>query len=265
MPTKPEGVKVSKIGEGLPVFQEEPVYWNEDIRELYVDARSRYEMQLKKDGNWYAVLARPGIVKEDYFHGVFDLFAGVGINVLQTDKAYYAEINGGGGFTVINALNAGLRITTGGSTNNNNLFGTGDDSGLNHPFNKSSAIFYNIKLRWPEAADLTNTSMLMGFYYDADNYIALRFDTAVDGILRFVTRSGGNETLSELGTPTHDTWFDQQYYISSDLVRMYCECSDDTYEHEANLTTQDLAFYCKVQTLENAAKKFDIQHMRYVH
>lgn len=249
----------------LIYFKREPIesitYYTGTHRELWCLNRETHCIQVKKGTEWFAVRSDPAENIEDDFIGVFDLTA-LGIATIISDNAWYANKVGAGTFTANSGARSGMRITTGGTTNNANLFTNGDNSGSVYVWNQANQPHGNYKIRFPDAVD--NMKVLAVMYEDANNYFGIRYDTSVDANLHFITKDGvgaGNEEDTSLGAPDSD--FHEVYFKmpTDGSVRFYYEGLANL-THTTHIPTGDLTFYVYVETLENDAKIIDISHFQ---
>lgn len=201
---------------------------------------------------------------DEPFQGIHSFLAAV-VDAVVGAYAYRFEVNGAGGAAAaIDEKHGGMRITTGAGNGDNVEWGTGDTTGFQHPLNLDQDIFWHIHIRFPEAADLLNVSFLGGYYYDADNYCCFRYDSAVDDHLRWVTRSGGSETVEDLGVVAPDTWIGMYGELGSTAVYIALDEGSALIEQTTDIPTTNMAYYLKLQTNENVAKKFDMRHFRII-
>lgn len=239
-------------------------YLDKDLREGYNASRRRWELQIQKLRHWFVRDADPCWKMDEPFQGVHNFRAAV-VDAVVATYAYRFEVDGAGGSALaLDEKFGGMRLTTGGSNGNSVEWGTGDTTGFKHPLNLDQDIFWHIHIRFPEASDLTNSFFLGGFYYDADNYCCFRYDSAVDNHLRWVTRSGGSETIEDLGVLSPNTWIGMYGELSSTAIYIALDEETELIEQTTDLPTTDLAYYATLQTNENVAKKFDMRHFTII-
>jgi hypothetical protein len=142
--------------------------------------------------------------------------------------------------------------------------GCGDNTGFIHPWNVTRDIYYQLRFRVPLAADLAHVFQLLGLYYDADNYICMRYDPdgtyyAADPHRLLVTRSGGLETTTQLSTPDNN-WHTLNVRARTDSV-LYVWDTAITVIHTTHVPTVNLGHYFFIETEEGLAKSLDLEHL----
>jgi len=209
-------------------------------------------------GEWWIIDSEPGETIKDNFNGIFDI-TGLGLATIISNYAYYAIKTGAGTITANTGPSAGVRLTTGATTNDDILITTGDNTGPAYTWNPLNTPWMHLHYRFPNAGDAANSYFLGAFYKDANNYIGIRYDTAVDTNLRFVTRSGGVETLTVLGALDTD-WHDIYVKFTATDVRL-CQEGGGTFSHTTNIPSGNFTWYTYLKTLANAAKNYDVAHL----
>lgn len=102
--------------------------------------------------------------------------------------------------------------------------------------------------------------MLAGVYTNANNYICIRYDTAVDANLRFVTRAAAAETTTVLGAADNN-WHQAYLTAGSTECRLILD-GGTTVSHNTNIPAGNLCLYAYLETLAGAAKNIDLRHLR---
>lgn len=237
------------------------------MREGWNVAKSRWEREILYGADWFVIHANPCLFKEDEFIGVFDVRAVVaGLPLLISDRAFRLVPTGGAGpwATSLDALRAGIRLTTGGTGGDDVTMVEGDNNAIVRSWNVSQDIYFHAHFRFPNPADLTNIFLLAGKWRDNDNYICIRFDPtgtyyAANPNLLLVTRSAGVETVTSLGAPDNN-WHVCWARSRATSVRFVID-GGATIVHTTNIPAGNMAEYCFLETEENAAKNFDFQHL----
>lgn len=225
--------------------------------------KQRWEWLIKYGSEWFVFNAFPSVRVEDDFMGVFDL-SGFGIPCIVSESPFYVATTGAGTFTAIDMLRGGLRVTTAGAIGDDNTITAGDNAGSIYPWNVSQDIYFHAHFRFPFAADLTDVFLLTGLWADANNYICIRFDPtgayyAANPNLLYVTRRGGSETTTSLGTPDNN-WHKIWCVNSSGVAKIVID-GGATIAHTTNVPISNLTQYCFLETQAAAAKHFDFGHL----
>jgi len=244
------------------------IYWSCDpdpskatLRYTYNPQKNRREVQKKIGGEWWVIDAMPAqVMKEDYL-SVLDF--GALLAFVLSERVHYATVVGGGTFRSINEVGGGLRVTTGAVNTNSNIMGGGDNTGPTYSWNVASELWFYAQFRIPFASDLTNVRMLAGFYRDANNYVAVRLDTAIDPNLFFVCRSGGVETAESIGLPVGNVWYLAYAHLTPNEVSISFNGVTPR-KYTANIPTINLTHYVSLQTLDNVAKNIDIRRLSII-
>jgi len=262
--TPPAAFRV-KIGKAyrpdLIYFNPEPyeniTYWTSISRTKWSDTGGDRSDEVLAGGEWWTVDKALGEINRDIFIGIFDI-TGLGVASVISNYAYYATKVGLGTFTANTGASTGMRITTGAVINDNNLIATGDNTGIGLKWNPAQTIWKRCRYRFPNAGDAANSYFLGGLYQDANNYVALRYDTAVDNNLRLVTRALGVETPTVIGV-LDTNWHTIYMKFTAGEVRF---CHDGTVTvHTTNVPAGNFAWYHYFETLANAAKNYDLAHL----
>lgn len=234
------------------------VYWNPTLRDVYGQSRGLRATQFLGGTQWFDIEARPAESVEDYFSGIFDLTA-LGIPLLLSQYPWYATKTGAGTFTANNGVNEGMRITTGSTINDLNLFAGGDNTGPKYVWNVTQKIHGHGHIKFPGVK--TNMKVMVVMYEDANNYFGFRYDTSIDANLHFITKDGvgaGNEEDTDLGAPDA-AWHEVYWKTPPGEVRVY-EAGFGNITHTTHIPTGNMTAYFYVETLDNVAKTFDFAH-----
>jgi len=234
------------------------IYWSSTLRTNTDAVTGSVILERYVCGEWWIIDSEPGETIKDNFNGIFDI-TGLGLATIISNYAYYAIKTGAGTITANTGPSAGVRLTTGATTNDDILITTGDNTGPAYTWNPLNTPWMHLHYRFPNAGDAANSYFLGAFYKDANNYIGIRYDTAVDTNLRFVTRSGGVETLTVLGALDTD-WHDIYVKFTATDVRL-CQEGGGTFSHTTNIPSGNFTWYTYLKTLANAAKNYDVAHL----
>lgn len=238
-----------------PENVENEVYWSNTHRTRYsiTGSGARVDEELS-GGEWWTVNCSYAEVYMDTFNGIFDI-TGLGIASVISNYAYYAVMVGAGTYTANAGPSTGMRMTTGALVNNSNLIATGDNTGIGLSWNPAQTVWMHLHYRFPNAGDAVNSEFLGAFYRDANNYVGIRYDTAVDNNLRLVTRAAAAETLTVIG-PLDTNWHEIFVKFSTGEVRF---CQDGAVVvHTTNVPAGNFAWYNYLETLAVAAKNYDV-------
>ncbi|MCW4049510.1 MAG: hypothetical protein NWE89_07205 [Candidatus Bathyarchaeota archaeon] len=186
--------------------------WQNDLRIFWNPTKNRQEKYFRcqhGDREWFLRDALPARVWEESFIGRphFRVATfGVGL-----DREWDTNGDGApaaGNFASANELGGGLILRTDGGLNDWLALHTGDQ----YPTAVSVSPHFNLRT---ELVDITDVFFLLGLvsvtnletgnnqpWATPDDGMWLEYDTAVDGNLRFVTRSGAVETSTSIGAPT---------------------------------------------------------------
>lgn len=235
----------------------EEINYDDVIKTSFNTDKQRLETLVKFDsGGWFVYDAVPSCRLEDYFHGIWDFWTGVGWNMIISERPYRAINNGGASWVALNQSYGGVRMSTAAITGRYAAFGTGDDNGFVHTFNAQNNISFHIDFR-----SFTNTNEISfgGLYNNwSGAFIGIRLNTSVDGNWYFVTNDSSAETTTSLGasdTDWHKIWFE----INETSAQLSIDGSSRI-THSTNIPTDDLMPYLYIETLENVAKSIDIRH-----
>jgi len=237
------------------------INWSNDLRNIYCHTRDLRCIQERKGDDWWTLDAHPAETKIDNFSSVMDL-SGIPLSTLIASTPWYAAKVGAGTFLANEGTMQGMRITTGATTNNDNLLTDGDTTGTKRIWNITQYPTLHIHYRVPEVGDAGNMAFFIIFWEDANNYIGLRYDTNVDNKLRFVTKDGagaGNEETTDLGTLDTD-WHELNVKVLVTSVKFIID-GGTTYTHTTHIPNGNMASYIYLKTLENVAKKMDVSHL----
>jgi len=227
-----------------PESVENVIYWTDISRTKWSDTGGDRSDEVLAGGEWWTVDKALGEVNLDVFIGIFDI-TGLGVASVISNYAYYATKVGLGTFTANTGASTGMRIATGAVINDNNLITTGDNTGIGLKWNPVQTIWKRCRYRFPNAGD-------------ANNYVALRYDTAVDNNLRLITRALGAETPTIIG-PLDTNWHTIYMKFTAGEVRF---CHDGTVTvHTTNIPAGNFAWYHYLETLANAIKNYDLAHL----
>ena len=239
---------------------ENVINWSSTLREVTCVVHGAKQLQTLQGGEWWVIDAQPAETMRDNFTGVFDLTGIAGINAIISNYAYYADKTGAGSITANVGANAGMRMTTGATTNDDVTVTTGDNSASAYTWNPANTTWMHLHYRFPNAGDAVAVRFMGMFYQDANNYVGIRYDTAVDTNLRFVTRALGAETLTVLGaldTDWHEIWIK---FTATD-VRLYQADTPAVLSHTTNIPTGNFTWYNYLKTGADVAKHYDIAHL----
>lgn len=240
-----------------PESIENVIYWTDISRTKWSDTGGDRSDEVLAGGEWWTVDKALGEKNLDIFIGVFDITA-FGVASVISNYAYYAAKVGLGTFTANTGASTGMRIATGAVINDSNVIATGDNTGIGLKWNPLQTVWKRCRYRFPNAGDAANSYFLGGLYRDANNYVALRYDTAVDNNLRLVTRALGAETPTIIG-PLDTSWHTIYMKFSAGEVRF---CHDGTVTvHTTNVPAGDFAWYQYLETLANAVKNYDLAEL----
>ena len=243
-----------------PKFVENVIYWTDINRTKWSDKGGDRSDEVLAGGEWWTVGKALAEVNLDIFIGIFDI-TGLGVASVISNYAYYATKTGLGTFTANTGASTGMRITTGAVINDSNLISTGDNTGIGLKWNPAQTIWKRCRYRFPNAGDAANSYFLGGLYQDANNYVALRYDTAVDNNFRLITRALGAETPTIIGT-LDTNWHTIYMKFTAGEVRF---CHDGTVTvHTTNVPVGNFAWYHYLETLANATKNYDLAELLLV-
>jgi len=241
-----------------PKSVENIVYWSDLHRTVYGATGLASSDQVLSGGEWWTVNKSYGEGYTDNFNGIFDI-TGLGVASVISNYAYYAIKVGLGTYLANTGASSGMRITTGAVINDSNLIATGDATGIGLSWNPAQTVWMHLHYRFPNAADAANSYFIGAFYRDANNYVGIRYDTAVDANLRLVTRAAAAETLTVVGT-LDTNWHEIFVKFSPGEVRFN---QDGTVVvHTTNVPAGNFAWYTYLETLANAAKNYDVSLLR---
>jgi len=241
---------------------ENVVYWSSINRTTYGSIANTKRTEALVNGEWWVVDATPSQTMLDNFTGLFDI-TGLGIPVIVGNYAYYATKTGLGTFNTNNGPSAGIRLTTGAALNDDLLLTNGDGTATRFTWNPLNEVWLHFHYRFPAAGDAANVYYLGGLWQDANNYVCLRYDTAVDTNLRFVTRAAAAETITVLGA-LDTSWHDVYLKFSTGEVRFTLEDLAVVTVHTTNIPVGNFTWYNYLKTLTTAAKNVDLAHLTLV-
>jgi len=210
---------------------------------------------------WWLWDGVPLTVLDELWLGVMD-FTGT-LNTIISKHVWRADETGNGSIAGLDICGGGIRVTTAATTGNDEAIANGDNAGVVNPWCMTRFPKFHVHFRIPEAGDLTNTSIIVGLYQDADNWFGLRFDTSIHGTnMYFVTRAGGAETVTSLGAADNE-WREMLCGVRQQdgYVRFVLD-GGTVITHTTNIPTGNFTAYMFIETLEDAAKKIDFQHVR---
>ncbi len=251
----------------------ECIYWSNRpnvalaTQRIFYNAESkRIEFQIKIGNLWWVTDATDSTVFNIEFLGLYDGTAA--LNFIVASHVLRSVRNGTSTVTALNRLNGGCRITTGATNGNDLTLSTGDGVATTFPFNIDLDPYLHIDFRLPEPDDINDVFFLGSLWADDDNYVGIRYDPAgtyytANANLLFVTRLGGDETITELGVPVFSVW----YRIYTRHRRNNCEIvinEGATIRHTSFVPTVNLAWRVFLETEENAAKHLEISHLDIV-
>jgi hypothetical protein len=238
-----------------PKRVENVVYWSDTHRSIYSPTGVAKTEEVLSGGEWWVVSTSYGEGYRDNFNGIFDI-TGLGVASVISNYAYYAAKVGAGTFLANTGASSGMRITTGALINNSNLIATGDATGIGGSWNPTQTIWMHLHYRFPNAGDAANSYFLGCFYQDANNYVGMRYDTAIDANLRLVTRAAAAETLTVVGALDTD-WHEILVKFATGEVR-FCQDGGTVVVHTTNVPVGNFAWYTYLETLAAAAKNYDV-------
>jgi len=225
------------------------------------DSTHTLEWELLYGGEWFLFNSFPRYGIDETFLGVFDLSA-FGIPCILSDHVYYVTKNGASTFTAINETYGGLRLTTGATAGNDCTVSSGDNTGRIYPWNISRGLYFRVDFRLPTSSDLNNVTVLIGFYYDQNNYIAIRYNST-KGYLESVTRAAGNETATNIGAPDNE-WHTAWGRASQTEIKVVYDGAT-TVTHTTNIpSASPLSHYMFIETSANASRSVDIRHLTII-
>jgi hypothetical protein len=237
-----------------------PIYYGTNQFDRYNQTKNRYEKVLRvgsalEEFVWEAI---PACNIGYRFHGVD--YNSARNELISDDPLYTTKVGAAGTITAVNALYGGMDMATGGVANNNILVQTGDVSGAaaTYTYNVAQDIYFTANFRMPNAADITNVSIIAGLYADANNYVAIRLNTAVDGNIYFVTRAAAAETTTSLGAAASNTWY-RVYVRAQTGTAWIISNGSATTTHVANIPAGNLSLYGYVETLNAVVKHFQFR------
>ena len=233
---------------------ENVIYWSDSHRSIYCPTGGGSCQEVLSGGEWWVTHKSWGECFNDTFNSIFDITA-LGVASVISNYAYYATKTGAGTFTANTGPSAGMRMTTGATTNNDIAIATGDATGIGLTWNPAQTPWMHLHYRFPNAGDATNVRFLGLFYQDANNYVGIRYDTAIDNNLRLVTRAAAAETLTIVG-PLDTDWHEIFVKFGTGEVRFNQDGA--VVAHTTNIPTGNFAWYTYLKTGENAAKNYDV-------
>lgn len=241
---------------------ENVIYWSSINRTTYGIIANTTRTETLVNGAWWVLDATPSETTLDNFSGVFDI-TGLGIACAISHYPYYVTKTGAGALTTNSGPNSGMKITTGAVPNDDMLMANGDNTGPKYMWNPLNEVWMHIHYRFPAVGDTANVYYLLGLYQNANNYVGIRYDTAVDTNLRLVTRSLGAETVTSLGAVDTDWHVIYTKFSAGEVV-----FTDDTgitvYIHTLDVPTGNFTWFSYLKTLNNVAKHVDLAHMTLV-
>ena len=241
---------------------ENVIYWSAVNRTTYGVIANTSRTESLINGEWWVVDASPSQTMLDNFTGLFDI-TGLGVPVIVGNYAYYAVKTGAGTFNTNDGPSAGIRITTAAALNDDMLLTNGDGTASRFTWNPLNEVWLHFHYRFPTAPDAANVYYLGGLWQDANNYVCLRYDTAVDTNLRLVTRAAAAETLTVLGA-LDTSWHDVYMKFTAGEVRFTLEDTGTVTVVTTNVPTGNFTWYNYLKTLTTAAKSVDISHLTLV-
>ena len=240
-------------------FDPEPienvVYWSDTHRTIYSPTGVAKTNEVLSGGEWWVIDTSYGEGYRDNFNGIFDI-TGLGVAAVISNYAYHAAKVGAGTYLANTGASSGMRITTGALINNSNLIATGDATGIGGTWNPTQTVWMHLHYRFPNAGDAANAYFLGCFYQDGNNYVGMRYDTAVDNNLRLVTRAAAAETLTVVG-PLDTDWHQILVKFATGEVR-FCQDGGTVVVHTTNVPVGNFAWYTYLETLAAAAKNYDV-------
>lgn len=204
-----------------PFSIEETSYWYNGLdgatksryKEVYNWRKRRKETWIKSDyldREWYLWHARPALEWDETFIGSYQAFAGlVGLSL---DKTWVLNGNPAptaGNYLEANRIGGGMRIRCIGATLNDWI---AIHQGGSYPFAVSRSPWLHITAELPDtglvrilgglsgASNLVKASTVP--WTVPDDGIWVEYDTNQDNRMRFVTRSNGVSTYTDIGAPT---------------------------------------------------------------
>lgn len=163
--------------------------------------------------------------------------------VLHSDGGHlFRSVVGAGGFTVLNGPRGGVLSTTGMVLNNSCLMRGGGGAPI-MSYDVANEIHARFRFRLPNASDLANHFLIIGFYSLANHFVGLRFNSTVDANWRFVTASAVTGLITETVIAAGDNDWHNVHMI---LTPTSCICIMDggaSIEHTTNIPDNVLVLY----------------------
>jgi hypothetical protein len=256
-------VLTQRLTEKYRVFDN--IYWNNMpnpekavIRHWYNPEKKRLETQEKHGGEWWVIDAEPAQKMTEDYLSILD-YGGI-LNFVLAERVHYAVLTGAGTFRCLSLAGGGMKISTGAANNDDCTIGGGDNTGLTFPWNVDKEIWFFSQFRFSAPADTANVRVIAGLYRDANNYIGVRYDTAIDNVLYMVSRSAGLEEIIPLGAPTPDLWVNVYAHATRNSVKVSIQ-NQPPIMLTTHIPTVDMAHYAFIRTLSNLAKHLDIRRL----
>jgi len=227
-------------------------------RRVYDSTTGDIVYYIKSGDTWFKIDQLLGQKINDDFSSVFDISA-LGINCIISNYPYSVAKVGAGTILANVGSSVGMRITTGATLNNSVIIQDGDNTGIKRVWNVAQEPCLHLHYRFPGVADDDDVYFLGCFYEDADNYIGIRYDTAVDQNVRLVTRADAAETLTVLGG-LDTNWYEMYACLTATSVK-FSQDEANAIEHTTNIPDGNLAWRTELKTLTNAAKNYDVAHL----
>jgi hypothetical protein len=223
-----------------------PHYWGTEIRDTTNAVKDRYERQITVGDQLYGFVldAYPADIQTYLFYGgMYD----AGIDMVSAGAPFRAISSGGGGtLAELSQLHGGVELQTAALLNDAFYLETGGPTNPLYTYNVSEDVYYVMDFYLPSVADIL---VYMVLWSDANNYIGIRLNTAVDGNFYFVTRSGGAETITSLGAAGAAAW--HRAYIRASTGNCWCVLDGaNAVTHATDITTDNLGLYHYVETLD---------------
>ena len=250
-----------------PVGGGPPIKWDSTVWDAWNATKSRIERRILLNGtDWFVWDADKAFKSIWQFHGAYWNVTTQAIIGACEGGPLYSSRTGAGTIVHLNEAGGGIQLQTGVMLNDYvSIYTMATPAGAAQPYNITKNPYFHVRARLPNASDLLNHVVFMGFYNAVNQLMGFIFDITVDANWHFVTTDATgtqNTALGAVDTSLHDFYF---WTEDAGTTVKFCMDAAASQSHNTKISVVNQSLWIDNQdAVLNAVRYLDIKEMRVI-